>query len=163
MQKLTDGTDIASADRLADLPLENVTGRTKRVLAFNLGIDRVRRRHRNRDALQILNAGCGSGYAVPRFLESPTTDGDKFNIIRLLITVPNGCGSFELESALARLPVLGKALLKATDCFIAMLNKVGPLKGDWMSAAARADGPAVQSGIRPRPILHAVAPLQATP
>jgi 2-polyprenyl-3-methyl-5-hydroxy-6-metoxy-1,4-benzoquinol methylase len=49
----------------------------------------------------------------------------------LLITVPNGYGPFEIESAISRVPVIGAALLKATDYLVAALNKFGPLRGAW--------------------------------
>jgi len=49
----------------------------------------------------------------------------------LLVTVPNGRGPYELESALARARGLGPLLLKGTDHLVALLNKFGPLKGKW--------------------------------
>lgn len=183
---------------LDDLPRENVTGHTKKVSAFRNCIERIRHEHSD-GRLNILDVGCGSGYAVTRFLgqpddnvlgidlyepnifyakrhfqrqglrfelcaaESLTADATKFDIIvladilehltdpgsvlvgcrkliaesgRILITVPNGHGPFELESAVANVPGLGKVLLKVTDYFVAALNKVGPFKGVWTSAAA---------------------------
>jgi len=54
----------------------------------------------------------------------------------LLITVPNGFGPFEFESAIARCPFIGAVLVKITDWVIAALNKFGPLRGKWTEALA---------------------------
>ena len=54
---------------------------------------------------------------------------------RLLVTVPNGRGPFELESALSKVPVAGPVLLKLTDLSSAVLNK-SVLKGVWSRVAA---------------------------
>ena len=42
---------------------------------------------------------------------------------RIYVTIPNGFGPFEIESFIARIPLVGKVLIKATDYFIAFLNK----------------------------------------
>lgn len=52
---------------------------------------------------------------------------------RVLVAIPNGCGPFELESALARVPILGPALLGLTDIFVAVLNKYF-FRGLWTRA-----------------------------
>jgi 2-polyprenyl-3-methyl-5-hydroxy-6-metoxy-1,4-benzoquinol methylase len=49
---------------------------------------------------------------------------------RVLVALPNGFGPFEIESALARVPVLGPVLLRATDLLVALLNKF-VLRGLW--------------------------------
>ena len=149
--------------------------------------------------LRILDIGCGSGYAVTRFLGGPSdevlgidlyapnvayaqahyaypgvrfecrsaesliADGAAYEVIvladvlehladpagvlgtcasllapggRLLLTVPNGFGPFEIESAFARIPVLGPLSLTATAYLVAVLNKWGPLRGRWSEALA---------------------------
>jgi 2-polyprenyl-3-methyl-5-hydroxy-6-metoxy-1,4-benzoquinol methylase len=176
---------------------ENVFGHTKKVTLFREAIERVRCESA-RPSLRILDIGCGSGYAVTRFLgktgdqvlgvdlyapntayaqfhfkkdglsfacmdvHSLSAEGRVFDIVvmadvlehlddpagslstavhlmapggRLLVTVPNGRGPFELESALSRLPLLGPALLKLTDLLVAVLNK-SLLKGVWSRASA---------------------------
>lgn len=198
MQELTHRQNPSSGYPPPNLPIENITGHTKKVSKFLSSIEHVRRRHSTGN-LQILDVGCGSGYAVTRFLgrpgdhvlgidmyepniayatrhfekpdlafelrtaESLEPDAKRFEIIiladilehltdpgavlarcrtllapngRALITIPNGYGPFELESALARFPVLGKAALTVTDYFVAVLNKYGPFKGIWTAAAA---------------------------
>lgn len=52
---------------------------------------------------------------------------------RILVAVPNGWGPFEMESALARTPVIGKTLMTTTDFFIAILNKY-VIRGLWTRA-----------------------------
>lgn len=181
-----------------DLLPENVFGHTKKVRLFRETIERVRRES-GRVGLRILDIGCGSGYAVTRFLgrqgdeilgidvypaniayatehfgqgglrfecadvNALTLDGRSFDIVvmadvlehlqdpsamlvaadsllapegRLLVTVPNGWGAFELESALSRLPIVGPALLKLTDFSVAILNKT-VLRGVWTRAAVQ--------------------------
>lgn len=54
---------------------------------------------------------------------------------RLLVTVPNGSGSFEIESTLSRVPFLGRWFLKLTDLFVATLNKT-VMNGAWNQVAA---------------------------
>jgi len=54
---------------------------------------------------------------------------------RLLITVPNGRGPFEIETALSRVPFLGQVFLKLADFFVAVLNKT-IMKGVWSKMAA---------------------------
>ena len=43
---------------------------------------------------------------------------------RLLATVPNGFGPFEIESWLSRLPVSGTASLWVVDHLVAVLNRL---------------------------------------
>jgi 2-polyprenyl-3-methyl-5-hydroxy-6-metoxy-1,4-benzoquinol methylase len=199
MQQFSHNSEGNCSNPLLDLPRENVTGHTKKVLAFRDCIERARQQGSGA-SLRILDVGCGSGYAVTRFLgdphdhvlgidlfapniayakshferdglkfelrtaESLATESASFDVIvfadvlehlanpgsvlaecrklladrgTLLITVPNGYGPFEFESALARIPILGKILLKATDYFVAVLNKAGPFKGIWSSTAAQ--------------------------
>ena len=52
---------------------------------------------------------------------------------RILVSVPNGYGPFELESAFSRAPVIGSALLKLTDLTVAVMNKF-VFKGLWTRA-----------------------------
>ena len=52
---------------------------------------------------------------------------------RLLVSVPNGYGPFEIESALARVPFLGTGLLKLTIMAITVMNKF-VFKGLWSRA-----------------------------
>ncbi|MBL8470190.1 MAG: methyltransferase domain-containing protein [Rhodocyclaceae bacterium] len=54
---------------------------------------------------------------------------------RVLISVPNGFGPFELESALQRVPWLGRGLLTLTDLMVAVLNRT-VCAGAWTRAAA---------------------------
>src|ERR1700687_3640607 len=42
---------------------------------------------------------------------------------RLLVSIPNGYGPYEIEASLSRLPVLGQASLRAIDLGVAVLNK----------------------------------------
>jgi 2-polyprenyl-3-methyl-5-hydroxy-6-metoxy-1,4-benzoquinol methylase len=177
---------------------ENVFGHTKKVTLFREAIERARCESA-RPTLRILDIGCGSGYAVTRFLGKTgdqvlgidmyapniayadahfkkdglsfacmdvhwlAADGRVFDIVvmadvlehldvpasilakavkliapggRMLVTVPNGWGPFELESALSRLPFFGPALLKALDAFVAVLNK-SVLKGVWSRASSQ--------------------------
>ena len=53
---------------------------------------------------------------------------------RVLISIPNGRGPFELESALSKLPLLGRFLLSTTDLLVAVCNK-WLLRGRWTRAA----------------------------
>ena len=178
------------------LPPENVTGHTKKVHLLRAACDRVRERRTDR-RLRILDVGCGSGYAVTRFLGQPGDDvlgidlyqpsiayamrnfaragltfqcrsaeslshtEQRFDVVVLadilehlseparvlaecrrlmvddgclIVTVPNGHGPFEIESALARIPALGRVMIKLTEYFVAVLNKFGPLKGLWSKA-----------------------------
>ncbi|MFP8835078.1 class I SAM-dependent methyltransferase [Hydrogenophaga sp. XSHU_21] len=174
-----------------DLPPENVYGHRHKVECLRASIDRLRTSERPN--LRVLDAGCGSGRAVTRFLarqgdhvlgidmhapsieyaqrhygeESlrficsdlsmlPDGDGEYDAIVladvlehltqpeqvlaaavarlapggMVLVSVPNGRGPFEIESAISRLPVIGGLLLKATDVFVALLNKT-VLRGLW--------------------------------
>jgi SAM-dependent methyltransferase len=52
---------------------------------------------------------------------------------RLLVSVPNGRGPFEIESALARVSLLGPGLLKLTDLIVAVMNKF-IFQGLWSKA-----------------------------
>lgn len=52
---------------------------------------------------------------------------------RLLVSVPNGYGPFEIESALARVHLLGTGLLKLTSMTISVMNKF-VFKGLWSRA-----------------------------
>lgn len=42
---------------------------------------------------------------------------------QVLVALPNGRGPFELESALAHVPMIGAMLLRMTDFVVAVLNK----------------------------------------
>jgi SAM-dependent methyltransferase len=195
---VTEARAVSSADQPVALLRENVNGHTRKVVLFREACERVRARRSDR-RLRILDVGCGSGYAVTRFLgqqgdevlgidlyepniryaratfqrpgmrfecrsaESLMAAGTRYDVVVLadilehlndpaavlkscrgllsddglvLITVPNGFGPFEAESAFARLPVVGRVSLKATDYFVAVLNKFGPLKGKWTEALA---------------------------
>lgn len=177
---------------------ENVFGHTKKVRLFREAIERFRNANEN-SSLHILDIGCGSGYAVTRFLartgdhvqgidmhppniayaekhfgggglsfacmdaQTLSTTGEVFDVIvmadvlehledpvsilktavrllsldgMLLVTVPNGKGPFEIESALSRVPFLGHLTLKFTDLLVAMLNKT-IMKGAWNKVAAQ--------------------------
>jgi len=183
---------------MSDLPRENVFGHTHKVMLFRSACAALRE---DRRALRILDVGCGSGYAVTRFLgeqedevlgidlhepsiafakrhferhgvrfecrsaESIKDSKQKFDVViladilehldeplevlkachallndagLLLVTVPNGLGPFEIESAISRLPVLGHLLLRAAAAFVGVLNRFGPLKGTWTAALAEA-------------------------
>lgn len=178
------------------LPRENVFGHTRKVQLLR---DACARLHDARATLRILDVGCGSGYAVTRYLGEPQDEvlgidpyapnieyanrtfaraglrfecrsaeslvsaQLQFDVIvladvlehldqpgliltecrrllapagLLLISVPNGHGPFELESALSRIRWLGPSLLKLTEYFVAALNKYGPLRGRWTRALA---------------------------
>ena len=180
-----------------ELPPENVFGHTKKVKLFREAIEQYRLQ-RDGGGLRILDIGCGSGYAVTRFLgrvgddvlgldmfpsnidyaiahyqrdglrfacidaTALQADDNRFDVIvmadvlehlddpatvlrtavkllssgaRVLVTIPNGRGPFEIESALARVPVFGPALVKATDLAVATLNKA-ILRGAWSRAAS---------------------------
>lgn len=193
--KLSAGDGAAGADAL--LP-ENVYGHTKKVQLFREAIARFRR-GRVDPNLNILDIGCGSGYAVTRFLYTPldrvtgvdmfepniayananytrqgveflcidattlSVEGRRFEVVvladvlehlddpasilklamsllapegRILVTVPNGIGPFEQESALAKIPMLGPLLLKTVDLFVALLDKT-LFKGVWTAAVNR--------------------------
>jgi 2-polyprenyl-3-methyl-5-hydroxy-6-metoxy-1,4-benzoquinol methylase len=166
-------------------------------MLFREAIERLRAASKKR-SLRILDIGCGSGYAVTRFLgktsdhvmgidmhppniayakkhfshsslhfscmnaQALCSNGEVFDIVvmgdvlehlddpasilkiavelltpdgRLLVTVPNGRGPFEIESALSRVPFLGQGLLKLTDFSVAVLNKT-IMKGAWSKVAA---------------------------
>jgi 2-polyprenyl-3-methyl-5-hydroxy-6-metoxy-1,4-benzoquinol methylase len=176
---------------------ENVFGHTKKVTLFRDAIERVRCETTS-SSLRILDIGCGSGYAVTRFLgregdhvlgidmyppntayaerhfkkeglrfacvdvETLSADESVFDVVvmadvlehlsqpaavlataasllapggRLLITVPNGMGPFEIESALSKAWFIGPGLLRLTDVFVALLNKT-VLEGVWSRATA---------------------------
>lgn len=192
-----DGVTIGDGYLYEKLPPENVFGHTKKVRQFRVSIERLRRESR-KGPLRILDIGCGSGYAVTRFLgkagddvlgidmhppniayaenkfgrqglrfacmdaHSLSSDGQVYDVVvmadvlehlddpasilaaaaellaadgRLLVTVPNGRGPFEIESALSRTPFLGPTLLKITDLSVAALNKT-VMKGTWSRMAA---------------------------
>ena len=59
---------------------------------------------------------------------------------RLLVTIPNGFGPFELESWLSRLPLLGTASLWVVDHLTAVLNRF-VLKGAWTAVVTPSDLP----------------------
>ncbi len=174
------------------LLLENVYGHTKKVRLFRKSIECFRTVSKN-SSLRILDVGCGSGYAVTRFLgktadhvmgidmyppnidyakehfkhpslhflcmdaQTLSTAGEVFDVVvmadvlehledpasilkiavdllapggRLLVTIPNGKGPFEIESAFSKVPILGSGLLKLLDLFVATLNKT-VMKGVW--------------------------------
>lgn len=176
---------------------ENVFGHTKKVRLFREAIERLRAASK-KSSLRILDIGCGSGYAVTRFLgktsdhvmgidmyppniayaekhfghsslhfscmnaQALCANGEVFDVVvmsdvlehlddpvsimqiavemlapdgRLLVTVPNGRGPFEIESALSRVPILGLGLLRLTDLIVAALNKT-VMKGAWNKVAA---------------------------
>jgi len=56
---------------------------------------------------------------------------------RVLLTVPNGHGPFEIESAIGRVPLLGRLSLKAVDYFVAFLNRF-VFRGAWSRAVGDA-------------------------
>lgn len=173
------------------LPPENVFGHRHKVECLRASMDALRTPQRPQ--LRVLDAGCGSGHAVTRFLprrgdqvvgidmHAPSIDyaqrhygdedlrfvcadlatlpegagaydvvvladvlehlDDPLSVLRdavarlapgglLLASIPNGRGPFELESAISRLPVVGRLLLRATDLGVALLNKT-VLRGLW--------------------------------
>src|SRR5437764_357928 len=55
------------------LPRENVCGHTRKVILCREACERLRQR-RAGGSLRILDVGCGSGYAVTRFLGAPGDD-----------------------------------------------------------------------------------------
>lgn len=59
---------------------------------------------------------------------------------RVLVTVPNGHGPFEIESSLSRLPFVGKTLIRILDLAVAVLNK-WILPGRWSAVVTPPDVP----------------------
>lgn len=59
---------------------------------------------------------------------------------RLVVTIPNGFGPFELESWLSRLPVIGAVSLWIVDHLTAVLNRF-VFKGAWTAAVTPQDLP----------------------
>jgi SAM-dependent methyltransferase len=59
---------------------------------------------------------------------------------RILVTVPNGFGPFEIESWLSRLPVFGRASLWIVDHFVATLNRF-VFKGAWTQVVTAPEVP----------------------
>lgn len=59
---------------------------------------------------------------------------------RLLVTVPNGYGPFELESWLSRLPLIGWASLWTIDRLVAVANRF-VFRGAWTAVASSPDLP----------------------
>lgn len=170
---------------------ENVFGHRYKVECLRASIDRMRAPQRPQ--LRILDASCGSGFAVTRFLSRrgdkvdgidlhapsinygqrnfggaelhfvcadlstlPHSEG-RYDVVvladvlehiddplavlsaamarlapggRLLASIPNGRGPFEIESALSRVPILGPVLLRLTDFFVAVLDKF-VIRGAW--------------------------------
>ncbi len=176
------------------LPQENVFGHTYKVLLLRQACGELRKR---RPHLRILDLGCGSGYAVTRFIGEPgdhilgldlhepnieyakqhferdglrfecrsaaslTDSKQSFDVVvladvlehlenplsvlkdckrllvqdgLLLVTIPNGYGPFEIESAISRVPALGYVLLKSSAFLARVLNSFGPWKGKWTEA-----------------------------
>lgn len=179
------------------LPPENVFGHTRKVELFREACAQLRA---GRDGLRILDLGCGSGYAVTRFLGAPADrvlgldlyrpnidyatlhfareglafecrsaaslvdSHETFDVVvladvlehlddplsvltqcrrllapdgMLLVTIPNGRGPFEIESGIARIPLLGYLLLRGVTGLASVLNRFGPLKGRWTAELAR--------------------------
>jgi SAM-dependent methyltransferase len=59
---------------------------------------------------------------------------------RILLSVPNGYGPFEIESWLSRLPLLGRASLWAIDHLVALLNRF-VFPGAWTEVVTPGDLP----------------------
>jgi SAM-dependent methyltransferase len=59
---------------------------------------------------------------------------------RILVSVPNGYGPFEIESWLSRLPLLGRASLWAIDHLVALLNRF-VFPGAWTEVVTPGDLP----------------------
>jgi SAM-dependent methyltransferase len=59
---------------------------------------------------------------------------------RVLVSVPNGYGPFEIESWLSRLPLLGRASLWAIDHLVALLNRF-VFPGAWTEVVTPGDVP----------------------
>jgi SAM-dependent methyltransferase len=179
------------------LPPENVFGHTCKVLLFR---EACAQQRGGRHGLRILDLGCGSGYAVTRFLGTPADEilgldlyepnvryatehferpglrfecrsasslaqsSQTFDVVvladvlehleeplavltqcrrllaadgMLLITIPNGHGPFEIESAISRVPGLGFFLLKVAAFIAHVCNRFGPLRGRWTAVQAR--------------------------
>jgi 2-polyprenyl-3-methyl-5-hydroxy-6-metoxy-1,4-benzoquinol methylase len=187
----------ASTGWEAELPPENVFGHTYKVLLFR---EACAGQRAGRHGLRILDLGCGSGYAVTRFLGGPDDEilgldlyapnvqyakehferqgltfecrsttslsqsrrtfdvvvladvlehlEDPLSVLKecrrllaadgmLLVTIPNGHGPFEIESAVSRVPVLGWFLLKVAALVARVFNRFGPLRGRWTEVLAR--------------------------
>lgn len=166
------------------LPRENVFGHRHKVECLRASMDKLR--SVERPHLRVLDAGCGSGHAVTRYLAREGDDvlgidmhqasieyaqrqfgGECLRFIcanlstlpdselaydvivladvlehlddpaavlesavkrlipggMVLVSIPNGRGPFEMESALSRLPLIGPLLLRTTDWAVAFLNK----------------------------------------
>jgi ubiquinone/menaquinone biosynthesis C-methylase UbiE len=59
---------------------------------------------------------------------------------RVYVTIPNGFGPFEFESMISRIPFLGPLLVKVTDVFVAILNKL-IFPGIWDAVVKGEDVP----------------------
>lgn len=158
-----------------DLLPENIYGHTKKVELIRFSLDRIRTTKGK--GLRVLDIGCGSGYAVTRFLansddevvgidlhlpsiefarqryagtktefheknaEELDDSWGKFDVIvmadvlehvdnpekillqakrllnsegTILLSIPNGCGCFEIESAIRSVPYIGQIILILT-------------------------------------------------
>lgn len=187
----------ATTGRGEALPAENVFGHTCKVLLLREACAGARA---GRRGIRILDLGCGSGYAVTRFLgasddevlgldlyapnvqyakehferqgltfecrsaTSLAQSRQRFDVVvladvlehlddpavvlkecrrllaadgMLLLTIPNGYGPFEIESAVARVPLLGWFLLKVAAFVAHVFNRCGPLRGRWTEVLAR--------------------------
>lgn len=181
-----------------ELPPENVFGHRHKVECLRASMDRLR--SVERPNLRVLDAGCGSGRAVTRYLarvgddvlgidmHQPSIDYAQrhfgqdhlrficadlstlpdvegaYEVIVLadvlehlddpeavlsaavkrlapggmvLASIPNGRGPFEIESAIARLPLIGALLIRVTDLTVALLNKL-VFRDLWTKAAQAA-------------------------
>lgn len=189
---------LVEAPSEKSLPLENVYGHTKKV---KLALDVIRRMHERSpsSSFRILDVGCGSGFAVTRFLDAfgddvlgidfyqPNIDyanshfrndrlsfacldatrlrdeGKRYDVIiltdvlehleepenllrlvydllapggRVVVSIPNGFGPFELESWVNRIPVLGRVLDRSLAAVAFAMNK-WVWRGRWTALLER--------------------------